>query len=288
MAEKKVSKKTEKEKSLVPANDKSAKKTVTIAFANNKGGSGKTTTCANVGYSLSVLGKKVLMIDGDMQMNLTLSFFPEDKVMEYATGKRNLYRAMKKEADLRDYVARTSYENLDLIPSSTLMSGMEYELFPRKKREFILSGILAGLKEEGGYDYILIDAPPTLGGWVTNILCASDYVILPVEASPWGLFGVANMFEFLESVREKAPELSLMGVVINKMDARKNYGKQTLEVLQEFEEVRVFDTIIRVDSEIEWAQDDSRPVMVHKKSARSAGEYMKLAKEVEQHARRSR
>ena len=123
---------------------------------------------------------------------------------------------------------------------------------------------------------------------VTNILCASDHVILPVEASPRGLFGVANMFEFLESVREKAPELLLMGVVITKMDARKNYGRQTLEVLQEFEEVRVFDTIVRVDSEIEWAQDDSRPVMVHKKMARSAGEYMKLAKEVEKYARRSR
>lgn len=265
-----------------------AEKTITIAFANNKGGSGKTTTCANVGYSLSVLGKKVLLIDGDMQMNLTLSFFPEDKVMEYATGKKNLYRAMKKGKDLRDYAVHTPYENLDLIPSSTLMSGMEYELFPRKKREFILSGILAGLKEEGGYDYILMDAPPTLGGWVTNILCASDYVILPVEASPWGLFGVANMFEFLESVKELAPGLRLMGVVITRMDARKNYGRQTLEVLHEFEEVRVFDTIIRVDSEIEWAQDDSKPVMAHKKSARSAGEYLELAKEVDKDARRSR
>lgn len=261
---------------------------VTIAFANNKGGSGKTTTCANVGYSLSVLGKKVLLIDGDMQMNLTLSFFPEETVMEFAAGEKNIYTAMKKGADLRDYAVRTPYENLDLIPSSTLMSGMEYELFPKPRREFILSGCLEGLKKEGAYDYILIDAPPTLGGWVTNILCASDYVVLPVEASPWGLFGVANMFEFLESVKESAEGLKLMGVVITKMDARKNYGRQTLEVLRQFEEVRVFDTIIRVDSEIEWAQDDSRPVMAHKKSARSAGEYMELAKEVEKYARGSR
>lgn len=261
---------------------------VTIAFANNKGGSGKTTTCANVGYSLSVLGKRVLLIDGDMQMNLSLSFFPEEAVMEFAAGEKNLYTGMKKEADLRDYAVHTPYENLDLIPSSTLMSGMEYELFPKKRREYILSGCLANLKKEGAYDYILIDAPPTLGGWVTNILCASDYVVLPVEASPWGLFGVANMFEFLESVKESAEGLKLMGVVITKMDARKNYGRQTLEVLRQFEEVRVFDTIIRVDSEIEWAQDDSRPVMAHKKSARSAGEYMELAKEVEKYARRSR
>lgn len=264
------------------------RKVKTIAFANNKGGSGKTTTCANVGYSLSTLGKRVLLVDGDMQMNLSLSFFSEDEVLEFAAGEKNLYTAVKKEESLTDYVVHTRYENLDLIPSSTLMSGIEYELFTKWQRELILSRSLADLKESGGYDYILIDAPPTLDGWVMNILCASDYVILPVEASPWGLFGVANMFEFLDNVKKIAPGLTLLGVVITKMDARKNYGRQTLEALHEFEEVTVFDTVIRVDSEIEWAQDNSEPVMVHKKSSRSAGEYMELAKEVEENVRRSR
>ena len=265
-----------------------ARQTKTIAFANNKGGSGKTTTCANIGYSLSALGKKVLLVDGDMQLNLSLSFFTEEQVLEFAAGEKNLYNAIRGEKDLSDYVLNTSYENLDLIPSSTLMSGIEYELFTKWQRELILSRGLEKIKESGKYDYILIDSPPTLGGWVMNILCASDYVILPVEASPWGLFGVANMFEFLENVKRLAPDLELLGVVITKLDARKNYGKQTLEVLSEFEEVTVFDTVIRVDSEIEWAQDNSKPVMVHKKSARSAGEYLELAKEVDKNVRRSR
>jgi len=264
------------------------KMTKTIAFANNKGGSGKTTTCANVGYSLSMLGNKVLLIDGDMQLNLSLSFFTEEEVLGFAAGEKNLYTAMKKEDDLTDYIVHTPYENLDLIPSSTLMSGIEYDLFTKWQREMILSKGLAKIKESGEYDYILIDAPPTLGGWVINILCASDHVILPVEASPWGLFGVANMFEFLENVRKLVPSLSLLGVVITKLDARKNYGKQTLEVLHEFDEVNVFDTVIRVDSEIEWAQDNSKPVMVHKKNARSAGEYLELAKEVVKYAGWSR
>lgn len=265
-----------------------AGRTKTIAFANNKGGSGKTTTCANVGYSLSALGKKVLLIDGDMQLNLSLSFFSEEQVLEFAAGEKNLYNAIREEKDLTDYVVHTPYQGLDLVPSSTLMSGMEYELFTKWQRELILCRGLAKLKESGQYDYILIDAPPTLGGWVMNILCASDYVILPVEASPWGLFGVANMFEFLENVKKLSPSLKLLGVVITKLDARKNYGKQTLEVLGQFGEVTVFDTVIRVDSEIEWAQDNSKPVMVHKKSARSAGEYLELAKEVDKNVRRSR
>ena len=166
------------------------KKTKIIAFANNKGGSGKTTSCANIGYSLATMGRKVLLIDGDMQLNLSLSFFSEDQVLELAASERNLYHAIKKQEDLKEYIIPTPYENLDLIPSSMLMSGMEYELFTKWQREFILKNCLKSIKESNLYDYILIDAPPTLGGWVMNILCASYYVIMPVEASPWGLFGV--------------------------------------------------------------------------------------------------
>lgn len=128
---------------------------------------------------------------------------------------------------------KTDYENLDLIPSSTLMSGIEYELFTKWQREFILKKGLRKIRESETYDYILIDAPPTLGGWVMNILCASDYVVMPVEASPWGLFGVANMFDFLEDVKQINDGLKLLGIVITKVDVRKNYYKQTLAALPE-------------------------------------------------------
>ena len=257
------------------------KKTRIIAFANNKGGSGKTTSCANIGYSLATMGKKVLLIDGDMQLNLSLSFFTEDKVLEMAASEKNLYYAIKNQKDLQEYIVPTPYENLDLVPSSMLMSGMEYELFTKWQREFILKGCLKNIKASQEYDYILIDAPPTLGGWVMNILCASDYVIMPVEASPWGLFGVANMFEFLEDVRRINENLELLGIAITKVDARKNYYKQTCDILRSTENVHVFENIIRVDSEVEWAQDDSKPILAHKSRARSAGEYMELAKEID-------
>ena len=257
------------------------KKTKVIAFANNKGGSGKSTTCSNIGYGLSVLGKKVLLIDGDMQLNLSLSFFGEEEVLAMAQGEKNLYCAIRKQDDLTDYIRKTEYENVDLIPSSTLMSGIEYELFTKWQREFILKKCLQNIKESGVYDYILIDAPPTLGGWVMNIMCASDYLIIPVEASPWGLFGLANMFEFVQTVKGIAPDLEVMGIAITKVDERKNYFKQTLETLSELEDTYVFKNYIRVDSSIEWAQDNSKPVVAFKKSSRSAKEYMELAKEVD-------
>ena len=89
--------------------------TKTICFANNKGGSGKSTTCANVGYSMSTLGKKVLLIDADMQMNLTLQFFDDEQSLEMAKSQKNLYTGIVEQKDLTDFVIHTEYEGLDTI-----------------------------------------------------------------------------------------------------------------------------------------------------------------------------
>ena len=255
-------------------------KTQVICFANNKGGSGKSTTCANVGYELTQLGKKVLLIDGDMQLNLSLSFFSEEDVLKFAQSEENLYYAIKNHKELKNYIISTPYENLDMIPSSTLMSSIEYELFTKWQREFILKKGITSIKESEEYDYILIDAPPTLGGWVMNILCASDGIVIPVEASPWGLFGLGNMFEFLEEVKQVATDLKVLGIAVTKVDTRKSYFKQTIDSLKNLEEVPVFETYIRVDSNVEWSQDNNMPIMAYKKGSRSAQEYMLLTEEI--------
>ena len=261
-------------------------KTKVIAFANNKGGSGKSTTCSNVGYGIASLGKRVLLIDGDMQMNLTLSFFSEDDALEIARGQKNLYQALRNEADLTPYIIPTKYTGLDIVPSSTLMSSIEYELFAKWNREGILTRSLEKIIESENYDYILIDSPPTLGGWVMNIMCASDFLIVPLEASPWGLFGLANMFNFYAQAKKMAKDLNLLGVVITKADERKNYFKETTKTLSELDNVYVFENYIRVDSAVEWAQDNSMPVLAYKKHSRSAKEYLELTKEIMEHANR--
>ena len=197
-----------------------------------------------------------------------------------AASEQNLYYAIGKQKDLTDYIVSTPFENLDLIPSSTLMSSIEYELFTKWQREFILKKCLQKIKDSEKYDFILIDAPPTLGGWVMNILCAADKVVIPVEATPWGLFGLGNMFEFLDQVKQIAPQLEVHGIVVTKVDTRKNYFKQTFEVLHDLEDVHVFDTFIRVDSSVEWSQDNNMPIMAYKRSCRSAQEYMALTEEI--------
>lgn len=264
------------------------KKTVVLCFANNKGGSGKSTTCANIGYALAQEGKRVLLLDGDMQLNLSLSFFQEEEVLQIAQSEKNLYNAIRDQKPLTDYIIPTAYKNLDLIPSSTLMSGIEYELFTKWQREFILKKCLQPVRDSGEYDYILLDAPPTLGGWVMNLLCCADYLLLPVEASPWGLFGLANMFEFVATVRQMNPDLQLLGVALTKVSVRKNYFKQTMEILREMEDVYIFESIIRVDSAVEWAQDSSKPVGAYKQSSRSAQEYSQLAQEVDRRVHRKK
>ena len=219
-------------------------------------------------------------------MNLTLQFFDDEQSLEMAKSRKNIYVGIVEQRDLSDFARATEYENLDLIPSSTLMSGIEFQLFTKWQREFILREGLRKIKESGKYDYILIDAPPTLGCWAMNIMCASDFLVIPVEASPWGLFGLANMFEFYEQVKKISPSLDLMGIAITKASERKNYFKQTIETLSSLENVRLFESIIRVDSNIEWSQDNSKPVMVYKKSSRAAGEYMEMAKEIQKYADR--
>ena len=256
------------------------KKTKVICFANNKGGSGKTTTCASLAYAFAERGKKVLLIDGDMQLNLTLSYFDEETALNIATTDKNLYVAVKEQKPLVDYVYKTGYENIDIIPSSTLMSSIEFELFGKWQREVILKKMLRPVIESGIYDYVLIDAPPTLGCWVMNILCAADKLIIPVEASPWGLFGLANMFDFVSQVKEISPSLRIAGIVVTKVDKRKNYFKQTMETLKETKGVTVFENVIHLDSSVEWAQDNSTPVGAFRRSSRSSLEYGALADEL--------
>ena len=261
-------------------------KSKVIAFANNKGGSGKTTTCSNVGCALAAMGKKVLMIDGDMQLNLTLSYFDEEKALDFAQRGKNIYTAIKEEKDLSQFVVETGYKGLDIVPSTSLMSSVEFDLFTKWQREFILKKCLEPVRARGYYDYILIDAPPTLGGWVMNVMCASDYILIPVEASPWGLFGLANLFDFYNQVKLLSPNLQVLGVAITKADERKKYFKQTLDILGNMEGARLFKNYIRVDSAIEWSQDNSKPVVAYRKTSRSAIEYTELTKEILEYVNR--
>ena len=254
--------------------------TKTYCFANNKGGSGKSTTCANVAYAMALEGLRVLMIDGDGQSNLTLSYFDEEQTLAFAENNQNLYAYLRGQSAKEEVIVSTAYENLSLVPASAQLSTVDTLLLSAYEKEYVFREKLQRIKESGMYDAICIDAPPTLGLWVTNLLCASDALIIPVEASPWGLYGLANMFDFYAKAQVQNKDLSFLGVLVTKADERKNYFKQTVADLKELPNVHFFENFVHTDSAVEWAQDSSMPVIAYKKSSRSAKEYQKLTKEI--------
>ncbi len=255
-------------------------KTQILSFANNKGGSGKTTTCSNVAYCLAERGKKVLIIDCDMQMNLSLSFLDEQRVMEYDSGENNVFNLISGKKSIEELPVPTFCEGLDIVPASIRLSEIEEVLYEMGGREDCLKERLSKLAAKKSYDYILLDVPPTLGLWVRNILKVTDHVVIPVEASPWGLFGLANMVSYIGKVRGKEKYPEILGIVLTKVNVRKNYFRDTQEFLKDMKDIHIFDTVIRVDSTIEWAQDNSRPVTAYRKSARSAMEYEELTDDI--------
>ena len=262
-------------------------KTITICFTNNKGGSGKTTTCSNLGAAMAQAGKKVLLIDGDMQLNLSLAFFPENWVLEQAKGEKNLYCAIGKQEELSGYVVHTPYENLDLIPSSTLMSSIEYELFTKWQREFILRKCLQKIKESGMYDYILIDCMPSLGMLTINALSAADSVLIPVQPQYYAADGLMELLKVVKGIHQRFnPDLQIEGILFTMDNCRYNNAKRNKQAIKTTygSDIRIFEqTIPRTESLAETASEGVS-IFAYDGKSKGADSYLELVQEVLKHA----
>ena len=254
-------------------------KTVTICFTNNKGGSGKSTTCSNLGAAMARAGKKVLLVDGDMQLNLSLAFFPEDWVLEHAQGEKNLYHAIGKQEDLTDYIVHTPYENLDLVPSSTLMSSIEYELFTKWQREYILKKEVDKVKDD--YDFVIIDCPPSLSMLTINAMTTADTVLVPIQCEYYALEGLSQLIHTVELVKERLnPVLEIEGVVFTMYDARTNLSLQVVENVKENLQQNIYKTIIPRNIRLAEAPSYGMPINLYDPKSTGASAYQRLADEV--------
>ena len=239
-------------------------KTKVIAFANNKGGSGKTTSCSNIGCALAKMGKRVLMIDGDMQLNLTLSFFDEEKSLDYASNGKNIYTAIKEEKDLSDFVVSTEYEGLDIIPSTSLMSSVEFDLFSKWQREFILRKCLAPIYARGYYDYILIDCPPSLNLITINALVSSNSVIVPLQSEFLALEGLTDLVKNINLIKKNFnPVLDLQGIVLTMYDKRNNLSQMVETDVRKYFGAKVYNTVIPRSVRISEAPSHGMPVLIY-------------------------
>lgn len=249
-----------------------------ISIFNQKGGCGKSTTTINLGAALATQGKKVLVVDMDAQANTTNGVGIDDEELEVTIYDLLISKKVTYE-NIKEVIKKTAYENLECLPSDIQLSNAEIELASAMSRETILKKIIDKIKND--YDYILIDSPPSLGLLSVNSLVASDKLIIPVNTSYFSVKGIKHLMNTFNLVKDNLNEkLEIMGVLITMFTSRKTLAKNIRESLIEVFGNKVFDSVIRVDSKIEYSQDAQSPVIHFNNKCNSFDDYMSLSKEV--------
>ncbi len=248
---------------------------IIYAFANQKGGVGKTTTAVNLAAYLAHWGQRVLLVDMDPQANATVSLG-----VDRAALPTTIYDALVREVPLESIITLTRWVRLDLVPSSAQLAGATVELIPMLARERRLETALSGLDER--HDYVLIDCPPSLGILTVNALVAAKSgVIIPVQCEYLALDGLSQLMRTLDLVRRSLnPYLRLRGLVMTMFDSRTHLSQQVVtEVRRHFGE-KVFRTVIPRNVRLSEAPSHGLPILAY--APRSPGDlaYRTLAWEL--------
>ncbi len=245
-----------------------------IAIANQKGGVGKTTTAVNLAACLSKAGKKVLLVDIDPQGNSTSGLGIDKRRCE-----KTVYDCLINEEKMENVSTKTEYENLSVCPSNLDLSGAEIELISVMGRENRLKESLVSAREE--FDYVLIDAPPSLGLITINTLTAADSVIIPVQCEFYALEGVSQLIETIKRIKKALnPNLYIQGIVMTMYDARTNLAMQVVDEVKRFFPGKVYKTIIPRNVRISEAPGFGKPVIYYDESSKGAEAYTELAAEL--------
>lgn len=245
-----------------------------IAFSNQKGGVGKTSTCINVAAFLAKKGKKTLLIDMDPQGNTTTG-------VGFSKGelKSSVYNVLIEGAAPADCILKTEIENLYLLPSSIDLAGAEVELVYLKGREKKLAAALESIKND--YDYVAIDCPPSLGLLTINALAAADSVIIPIQSEYYALEGLSQLMNTVRLVvKVLNPKLEIEGVVITMYDGRALVSKQIAAEIHKYFGKKTFDTVIPRNIRVSEAPSHGVPVMEHDPKCSGARAYEALTDEL--------
>lgn len=244
-----------------------------ITVANQKGGVGKTATVVNLGAALSIRGLRILLIDGDPQANTSATVGANER-----PGHGVYDLMMDDQVVCSDVILQTSHEGIDLIASDIGLAGAEVELASSKRRNQRLADKLEGLS---GYDYVIIDTPPSLGFLTLNALSAAGDVLIPVQASYLAMQGLRRLLDTVEAVRDHSnSDLRVLGLLLTMYDRRTIHAAQVEERLRDHFGDRVFDTVVYRSVDFDYATVAGEPLVLHDTRSRGSVAYRKLAQEV--------
>lgn len=250
----------------------------TIAFINQKGGVGKTTSTINIAAIYAqLLNKKVLLVDMDPQGNAStgLGLYPNNI-------KKTIYDMLTESTTLiSETIYKTYIENLSIIPSTSDLSAAEAKLGAMVAGgQFKLQSVLASIKED--FDLILIDCPPSMGYLSVNALTAADECIIPLQAELYSIQGVANLQETITTLQKYTnPKLKLKGLLLTLLDNRTNIHQENEQKLRNHFQEKVFKTTIPKNIKLASCVNDGKAIITDGINSPGAQAYLKLVDEIE-------
>lgn len=245
-----------------------------MAIANQKGGVAKTTTAVNLAACLAAAGKKILLVDIDPQGNASSGLGIEKDGLEHC-----IYDVLINNIPVESISQNTEIEGLEVLPATIQLAGAEIELVTAISREVKLKKALAAVRD--GYDYLIIDCPPSLGLLTLNALTAADSIIIPIQCEYYALEGLGQLMNTVELVRKHLnPALEIEGVLLTMFDARTNLSIQVVDEVKSHFKNKVYATIIPRNVRLSEAPSHGKPIILYDARSRGAEVYQELAKEV--------
>ena len=256
-------------------------KAVVLAVSNQKGGTGKTTTCENLGIGLAQEGKKVLLVDTDPQASLTVALgYPRPDDLSFTLSDA-MEKIMTEQPIAPGEGLLHHPEGVDLMPANIMLSGLEVSLVNAMNREKILKQYLDTVRRE--YDFILLDCMPSLGMLTVNALAAADRVLIPVQAQYLSAKGLEQLLQTINKVRRQInPKLKIEGILLTMVDSRTNYAKEISALIREAygSNIKVFSTDIPRSVRAAEISAEGRSIFEHDPKGKVAEAYRVLTKEV--------
>lgn len=265
-----------------------------LAFANQKGGVGKTTTAINLGTALAAVGENVLVIDLDPQGNATTGLGIEPAQRVHST-----YDVLLGDVSLARSLVATRVPRLSIVPSSMDLLGAELELASVERRTHRLADAIKVLQKgdhasppgamDARFDYVLLDCPPSLNLLTINALSAADAVLVPLQCEFFALEGLSQLLSTVERVKTSLnPGLSIHGVVLTMFDGRNSLSNQVAQDVRDYLGDKVYDTVIPRNVRLSEAPSYGKPALLYDNDCAGSLAYIKLASEVIKRERKLR